>query len=121
MKKIGSLLATILLAYVTYAQTIPQAVNYQAIARDANGSPILNRTVCVRFTINFGINPGVPEYQETQTVTTTGIGLFVVKIGEGAPTIGTFPGIQWATFNKYLLVEYDPNCGGNVNNANWLN
>src|ERR1019366_6415276 len=98
MKKIVSLLATVLLTYLTYAQTIPQAVNYQAIARDQFGNVIANKSVCLRFTINFGLNGGVPEYQETQTAATNQFGLFTVKIGEGNPTINTFPGISWATF-----------------------
>ncbi|MDB5281544.1 MAG: collagen triple helix repeat protein, partial [Bacteroidota bacterium] len=111
MKKLVSLLAGIVLAHIIYAG-VPQAVNYQAIARDANGSIIPNKNLCMRFTIDFGINPGVPEYQETQSVHTNQFGLFTCKIGEGNPTIGSFPGVQWNTFNKYLLVEEDLNCTG---------
>ena len=95
---------------------VPQAVNYQAIARDGGGNPLAHRTISVRFTINQGINPGVPEYEETQTLTTNQFGLFTAKIGEGTVVTGTFPGITWSTGNKYLLVEYDPNGGTNFVN-----
>src|ERR1043165_5525052 len=95
---------------------VPQAINYQAIARDAGGSPYANRNISVRFTINTGINPGFPIYQETQTAVTNQFGLFTTKIGYGNPTIGSFPAISWAGGNKYLLVEYDPNGGTNYLN-----
>ena len=44
---------------------VPQAVNYQAIARDAAGNILPNRNISLRFSINNGINPGFTEYQET--------------------------------------------------------
>src|SRR5687768_6729670 len=82
---------------------VPQAVNYQAVARDAGGTSIPNRNISARITINSGINPGFPEYQETHTATTNQFGLFTLKIGLGSPVFGNFSAITWANGNKYLL------------------
>src|SRR5579863_3839924 len=105
----------LLLTAVIRAQ-VPQAMNYQAIARDGAGNPIPNRSISIRFSIDDGINPGYTDYQETQTAITNQFGLFTVKIGEGNPVIGTFSAINWSTGNKYLLVEFDPEGGSNYVN-----
>ena len=116
MKKIATVLLVCFLSVITIAQ-VPQAVNYQAIASDANGNVYPNRTISVRFSINDGLNGGFPEYQETQTSVTNQFGLFTCKIGFGTATIGVFPNINWGSGNpKYLLVEYDPNGGNNYLN-----
>src|ERR1700749_4636738 len=113
MKKFYSAIAALLLCYASMAQGVPQAVNYQAIARDAGGNSIPNQPVSIRLTISYGINPGTPEHQETHTVTANHFGLFTLKIGQGTPVFGTFPGINWALGNQYLLVEMDPTGGSN--------
>ena len=86
----------------TFSQ-VPQAVNYQAIARDGGGNVLANRNISLRLTINTGINPGFPVYQETQTAVTNQFGLFTVKLGLGNPVLGNFSSINWAGGNKYLL------------------
>jgi len=115
MKKFYSLFAALLLCATLSAQ-VPQAVNYQAIARDASGNPLVNASISVRFTIENGFNPGTPEYQETNKATTNQFGLFTLKIGEGQVVSGVFSGIPWATGDKYLLVEMDPTGGTNYLN-----
>jgi hypothetical protein len=113
-----SLLISFLMSCVLNAQVsnVPQAVNYQAVARTATGSILGNANISVRMTINDGINPGFTAYQETHTAITNQFGLFTIKIGLGNPIIGVFSNINWATGNKYLLVEYDPNGGTNYLN-----
>lgn len=91
-------------------------MNYQAVARDANGNILANTRLCFRFTVNTGINPGSAEYQETQILNSNQFGLVTCKIGEGTATIGTFPAITWGSFNKYLLVELDAKCDGSYTN-----
>ena len=95
---------------------IPQAMNYQAVARDASGTPYSNRTISLRITISTGINPGTPEYQETQKATTNQFGLFTIKVGEGTPILNSLSQIPWATGDKYMLVEFDPEGGINYLN-----
>lgn len=95
---------------------VPQAFNYQAVARSSSGSILANANITVRININDGINPGFTAYQETHSAITNQFGLFTLKIGLGNPSIGIFSTINWATGNKYLLVEYDPNGGTNFLN-----
>ncbi len=85
---------SVVLAFLTAllnAQAPPQAVNYQAVARDGSGNILPNTTLCLRFTVNDGVNPGTPEYQEVHlSVTTNQFGLFTLEIGQGTPTFGYF-------------------------------
>ena len=64
MKNYLLLLLLVVATELLFAQ-VPQAVNYQAIARDAAGNILPNRNISLRFSINNGINPGFTEYQET--------------------------------------------------------
>ena len=98
--------------------TPPQAMNYQAVARDANGNVLQNKHINLRFTIDDGYNPGTPVYQETDTVTTNQFGLFTCAIGQGAAVsqFGSFSNITWSTGNKYLEVELDATGGNNFVN-----
>src|SRR4051812_35415692 len=115
MKRLVSLLFALISISFAQAQ-VPQAVNYQAVARDGAGNLLPNRALSLRITINEGINPGFTNYQETHTATTNQFGLFTLKIGLGNPVFGTFPAINWSTGNKYLLVEMDINGGTNYLN-----
>ena len=93
MKKITLLFAVSVIPILfatAQVSNIPQAVNYQAIARDANGNPYANRTISVRMTINFGVNPGFPEYQEIHpSITTNQFGLFTLKMGINWSIVGS--------------------------------
>lgn len=86
-------------------------LNYQAVARDASGNPILSSTVSLRFTIHSVAAGGPVEYQETQSATTNQFGLFSVKIGTGSVVSGTFALIGWVSAEFYLQVELDPSGG----------
>ena len=100
-----------------FAQT-PNAIPYQAVARNSSGNLLVNQNVRVRFTIlNEAMNGGALYqeivYQENQTVTTNNLGLFTVNIGQGTATTGTFATINWGTGFKYTQVEIDVNGGTN--------
>ncbi len=98
----------LLLAIISFGQ-VPQALNYQAILRNASGGPYINTAACLRFSIHSGSN-GPVAYQETQNVTTNAFGLFTVKIGTGTVTIGSFGAIVWSNGNQYMQVEMDLTC-----------
>lgn len=113
MKKIFS---TILLSAALmglYAQQAPQAFNYQAVARQASGSPIVNGSIGVKLSVLDGSATGAVEYSETQTATTNNMGLFNLAIGQGTALVGTFANINWGSSAKYLKVEMDPTGGTN--------
>ncbi|TND00589.1 MAG: hypothetical protein FD123_4351, partial [Bacteroidetes bacterium] len=63
MKKF--LFATFMLvSAMTFAQA-PQAVNYQGIARNVSGTPLLNQALGLRMSIHTGSPTGTVVYQET--------------------------------------------------------
>jgi hypothetical protein len=105
----------LLFSSALFAQ-VPQMINFEGVARDNNGSPLVNVTIGLRFTILDSVNPGVAVYIERDTIHVNGFGLFSAFIGGGTPDSGNFKNINWATGNKYLQVELDPTGGTNYSN-----
>lgn len=91
----------------------PSKLNYQAIARNAQGNVVASHQVKVRFTIKDLTSTGATLYVETDTATTNQFGLFTAVIGSGTVVSGSFNTINWGSGDKFLQVEYDPN-GGNT-------
>src|ERR1035437_6211515 len=102
------LLILMFLAIVNLKAQAPQAIPYQAVARDINNNLLPNQTINLRFSIHDVSSGGTIVYQETQHATTTALGLFTVNIGMGTIVSGTFAGIVWGTNAKYLQTEMDP-------------
>lgn len=91
---------------------VPQAVNFQAVARDTRGMAMANTNMLVRFSILEGSASGEMVYQEIRTVTTNGFGSFAFQIGQMPDfvTIGSFNAVDWTGAPKYFKVDYDPTC-----------
>ncbi len=101
----------------TEAQDIvPQAINFQAIARGGDGEVMSNTDIQIRLTVLDGSSTGTEVYQELRALTTNEYGSFSFQIGIEADytPIGTFADIDWATGNKFLRIDYDPS-----NQFNW--
>ena len=115
MKKLIPLVFTIAIIHVAIIGVgqIPQAMNYQAVARSSTGAVLQNQHVNIRFSLHDGSPTANIAYQETDTATTNQFGLFTAFIGSGSVTMGTFSGITWATGNKYLEVALDATGGNN--------
>lgn len=96
-------------------RTEAQQLNYQAIARNANGVALTFRDVGIRLSIRDGSQTGSIVYSETRNVRTNQFGLFTVVIGSpGASNVlGSMASINWISGNKYLQVEIDPEGGNN--------
>jgi|GEM_PF-3785216 len=107
MKRIV-LLALILLATVGLWAQSPQSFNYQAVARDAAGAPIVNQTVSFEITIHRTSHQGEVAYSEIHQATTNGFGLANLAIGQGAPVAGSFDNIQWESDQHFLEIGFDP-------------
>ncbi|MEY2692731.1 MAG: hypothetical protein RIT03_1121 [Bacteroidota bacterium] len=112
MKKLLTLLV-VLCSATFFAQT--SGITYQAVILNPEGqhipghnnerSPIVNKIVCMRFTIYAGTTA---EYQETQQTTTDEFGMVNLVIGTGSPTGGTaatFADIIWDGNPKNLQAE----------------
>ena len=95
-------------AFTIFIRTIfaqaPEKINYQAVARDVSGNPLINTTVNVQFDIRQSSSTGTIVYSETHGLNTNQFGLFTAQIGGGNPISGTFSGINWSTGIYYLQV-----------------
>ena len=112
-KRVLVFLFMIMLGVVVRSEA--QQLNYQAIARNANGVALTFRDVGIRLSIRDGSANGSIVYSETRNVRTNQFGLFTVVIGSpGASNVlGSMASINWISGNKYLQVEIDPEGGNN--------
>jgi hypothetical protein len=90
---------------------VPQAISYQAIARNNAGNPIVSQTISLRISIHDATANGTVLYRETHSVVTSNLGGFIINIGQGTPVTGTFSSINWGSAGKFLQVEMDPSGG----------
>jgi hypothetical protein len=110
MKALLTLLGIFIFS-ITVAQP-PQAIQYQAVARDVNGNTIGSQFISLRFTIHDATSNGTVLYRELQSVMTNPLGSFSVSIGQGMVLNGVFSSINWGVNSKFLETEMDP-AGGN--------
>ena len=105
------ILILLFLPIIGFGQNFPQGINYQAIARDTNGSVMMNQALIIQFSIISDSTTSAISWQETHPVTTNNYGLFTAVIGQGTSTnIGsstTFNLIDWGASNHLLKVEID--------------
>ena len=112
MKKISLLILTFFIFGILYSQA-PQSFKYQAIARNSNGTPIINTTIGLKITIRSGNANGTAVYSESFAPVSNAIGIFTVNIGEGTPLSGNFSDIDWGADKYFLNVAIDPEGGSN--------
>jgi hypothetical protein len=86
-----------------------QGLFYQAVARNADGTPMANQNISIRFSLHQSSATGAIEYQEVQNVSSNAMGLFTTFFGTGQAVIGNFNNIQWGVNAKYLQVEMNLN------------
>jgi hypothetical protein len=103
------LLSLLLGSLFVSAQNFPQGISYQAVARNANGTELVNTSIAVRFTI---LKADIQEivWQEIQSLTTNNYGLFNTVIGTGENTgagLASFDLIDWSYGNISTRVEVD--------------
>ncbi len=111
MKKVLLLLPFFFLG--TLMAQVPQSFKYQAVARNNDGTPIINSPIGLKLTIRAGSPDGTAVYSETFTPTSNGIGIFNVNIGEGNVQSGNFSDIDWGSNEYFLNVAVDASGGSN--------
>ncbi|MCH2021851.1 MAG: tail fiber domain-containing protein [Saprospiraceae bacterium] len=115
MKNTLSFLISLIFSATVFAQTVPQGINYQAVARDTTGNELSNQSLSVQFSILSGSATGTITWQETHAVTTNDYGLFTAIIGQGTSTgsgsSATFDAVDWGAAAHYLKVELDDGGG----------
>ena len=105
------LLILLCLPMIGFGQSVPQGINYQAVARDANGDVLVNQSLTIQFSVISDITTSAIIWQETHQDTTNDYGLFTAIIGQGISTsVGssaTFDVVDWGASNHLLKVEID--------------
>ena len=100
---------------IGFTQSVPQGINYQAVARDANGDVLMNQALTIQFSVISDIATSAISWQETHQDTTNAYGLFTAIIGQGISTAvgssATFDIIDWGASNHLLKVEVDYGSG----------
>jgi len=94
------------------AQT-PFGFNYQAVARDADGSPFAERQISMLISIVSSFEEGPLEFQEVHEVITNAQGMFRIVIGDGEFLFGNLRIIEWGTDTYFIRAELDPEGGDN--------
>jgi hypothetical protein len=105
MKKVSLLFIAFLLTGAIMAQ-VPQAINYQAVARNNAGAALATQSIKVRLTI---VRNAVSQYSETRQVVTNALGLFNVQIGSSGAlvTTGSFTAIDWTNNPQPLMLKVE--------------
>lgn len=102
----------ILLIQINSNAQTEKGINFQAVARNADGSILSNKDISVRLSLRQGTTDGLIEYQEIKTVSTNVVGLFNLVLGSkensNIVVIGDYNSINWINGNKFLQVEVDP-------------
>jgi len=117
MKNISRIIFTIALFVVfqisnVIAQT-PQAISYQAVARNLQGQILAEQAVNMRISILQGTATGTAVYVETHALTTNKFGLITLQIGKGTVVSGSFVAINWGASKYFTKMEMDETGGVN--------
>jgi len=91
---------------------IPQAISYQAVARDAQGKVVSEKTISVKVEILKGSADGSVVFSETHTPTSSKTGTVNLLIGQGSNVNGAFASIDWGADTYFLQLSMDL-AGGN--------
>ena len=90
-----------------FAQTVPQGMKYQAVARDITGELLPNQTISIKINLLDGNATGTNLYSEVHRKTTNELGLFDLVIGQGKVQSGTFEEIAWDKSEIWMSIELD--------------
>ena len=115
MKKILLTLTSVLFFAITFAQNVPQGINYQALARDASGTILTNHYMTLKASIYSDTVTNTMQWQELHTITTNDVGIFSIVLGTGFAGVGSvqtsFTNIDWNTSTHYIKIELDHGSG----------
>lgn len=91
---------------------VPEKIDFQAVARNAEGALLAHQTVKIRTGIILGPLPGVTVYAEEHEAVTDAYGHFVLPLGTGEVLVGVFSEIDWSMGRHFLHIELDPESTG---------
>ena len=111
MKKIIVSLIGLCFAFSTLFAQVPLGFKYQAIVRDAVGSPIVNKEIHMQIILLQGSRTGEEVYRETHKTSTNQYGLVNLNIGNGLVRDGDFDKIDWSIGNYFIKIDMDTEGG----------
>jgi hypothetical protein len=106
MKKCSFFAAILFCTNGLFAQA-PQGINYQAAIRTPAGAVLANQAVSIKINIRTGAINGTVAYSETFSVTTNGLGLVNLVIGQGAVQSGVFANLAWGNAAHFAEIMAD--------------
>lgn len=117
MKKILLLCFSLLIfSAALIGQTVlPQAMKYQAVARDHKGQIMGNKAIQLKISLLSGATEGRVVYAEIHDVTTSALGLFDLTIGQGAVSKGEFAQIPWSAEEIWMDIAISEDGSGDFN------
>ena len=116
MKTLFLLLVNLLFTSVMVLEAqdnMPQAISYQAVARDAQGRVIVEKRIGIQVEILKGSTTGTVVFSETHSLTSSKTGTVNLLIGQGIRKTGTFSSVDWGADTYYLQLSMDLNGGSN--------
>lgn len=107
MRHLFTVAATLALTFITLSLNaqVPDAFNYQAVARDGAGNILVDSNISVTFRIYNSNVGGTIQYEEDHTLQTNQFGLFTAGIGKGTVVSGSLSTVGWGTNQNFLEVE----------------
>ena len=113
MKRIVLIIVIITVAVASFAQLVPQTVNFSAIVRDADSILLVNTPVTVKISFIAGGQYGTVLYCAEHNAVTDANGFVAIQLNRGEYTCGCndalnipFAGIPWHQGNMWMRVEY---------------
>lgn len=89
-------------------QSIAQGINYQAVARNAEGQLLANQTVTLKIALSSKTGAQKEHYAEIHEVRTDALGLFHIVIGRGKEIQGVLQEVPWSKEQIWLDIKLDP-------------
>ncbi len=119
MKFSFALCLALAVGIATLQAQAPQAICYQALAKDQQGNDLADQPVSIRASLLRGGPNGELLWEEVhpksgQSLLTDPFGIFTINVGEGERTGGTlssFDAIDWADGSYWLRIELDAQGG----------
>lgn len=98
------------MASLSMGATVPSSFMMQAVAADGN-AVLANKEVAVRVSLRQGKADAKNIYVETHNVTTDGLGVITLRVGEGKASTGDFGAISWSGKKSFVEIEIDKGDG----------
>lgn len=89
-------------------QSIAQGINYQAVARNAEGQLLANQTIALKIALSSKNGAQKEHYAEIHEVRTDALGLFHIIIGRGKEIQGVLQEVPWSKEQIWIDIKLDP-------------